>query len=338
MKFLPAVVLAALASASQAQAVLFADDFEAGTSAWTMSLNWIWIGQDDPCHAVVGGYPSGTHAVRIGNAASCGFSNFASEMRLVTPILVPADAGSVDLAFTTYSDTELSDEWDTKRVSVSTDGGASWTALPLVHNSPWYRHVCDLGAYIGASILVRFDFNAVDFHLNDGRGWLIDDVTITARPEPGVPFCFGDWCPCGNTGAAGNGCASSIQPDGANLTSAGTASVAGDSVVLTASGLSNSVVIFFQGNASIFDQIYGAASFGDGRLCVAGSMARLGSVPSVGGAASFPRPTDPPLSAAGALPASGGRRTYQVWYRNAAAFCTSSTFNLTNGLSVRWSP
>ena len=88
----------------------------------------------------------------------------------------------------------------------------------------------------------------------------------------------------------------------------------------------------------VFDQIYGAGSFGDGRLCVAGTMARLGSVPSVGGAAAFPRPTDPALSVVGGLPAAGGRRTYQVWYRNAAAFCTSSTFNLTNGLIVRWSP
>jgi len=31
-----------------------------------------------------------------------------------------------------------------------------------------------------------------------------------------------------------------------------------------------------------------------------------------------------------------GLRTYQVWYRNAAAFCSASTFNLTNGLSVSW--
>jgi len=27
-----------------------------------------------------------------------------------------------------------------------------------------------------------------------------------------------------------------------------------------------------------------------------------------------------------------------VWYRNAAAFCTNSTFNLTNGLNVVWQP
>jgi hypothetical protein len=32
-----------------------------------------------------------------------------------------------------------------------------------------------------------------------------------------------------------------------------------------------------------------------------------------------------------------GVRTYQTWYRNASPFCTPSTFNLTNGLSILWS-
>jgi hypothetical protein len=29
-------------------------------------------------------------------------------------------------------------------------------------------------------------------------------------------------------------------------------------------------------------------------------------------------------------------RRYQVWYRNAAAFCTPDTYNLTNGFEVTW--
>jgi hypothetical protein len=36
--------------------------------------------------------------------------------------------------------------------------------------------------------------------------------------------------------------------------------------------------------------------------------------------------------------ATSGVRHYQVWYRNAALFCTPSTFNLTNGTSVNWAP
>ena len=38
-----------------------------------------------------------------------------------------------------------------------------------------------------------------------------------------------------------------------------------------------------------------------------------------------------------ALPA-GGTRVYQAWYRNVMAFCTPSGFNLTNGLSLTWTP
>ena len=44
------------------------------------------------------------------------------------------------------------------------------------------------------------------------------------------------------------------------------------------------------------------------------------------------------LSAAGLVPGPGSVRNYQVWYRNAAAFCTTDTFNLTNGVRARWTP
>jgi hypothetical protein len=35
---------------------------------------------------------------------------------------------------------------------------------------------------------------------------------------------------------------------------------------------------------------------------------------------------------------AGSVRTYQCWYRNAASFCTPSTFNLTNGWQATWAP
>jgi hypothetical protein len=31
-------------------------------------------------------------------------------------------------------------------------------------------------------------------------------------------------------------------------------------------------------------------------------------------------------------------RTYQAWYRNSAAYCTASVFNLTNGVQIDWLP
>jgi hypothetical protein len=39
-----------------------------------------------------------------------------------------------------------------------------------------------------------------------------------------------------------------------------------------------------------------------------------------------------------ALITTPGTFSYQIWYRNAAAFCTASTFNLSNGTQVTWAP
>jgi len=63
---------------------------------------------------------------------------------------------------------------------------------------------------------------------------------------------------------------------------------------------------------------------------------RLGTKLNVSGASSYPGPGDPSVSVKG-LVTGPGSRVYQVWYRNAAAFCTLSTFNLTNGFQVIWS-
>ena len=82
----------------------------------------------------------------------------------------------------------------------------------------------------------------------------------------------------------------------------------------------------------------GAGSvFGDGKRCAGGSIIRLGTKTNAGGASSYPAGADQAISLRGANSA-GDVRTYQCWYRNAAAFCTTDTFNLTNGRQVTWAP
>jgi len=166
------------------------------------------------------------------------------------------------------------------------------------------------------------------------------DDTFSARVGdylPGVDFCFGDGsgvaCPCGNSGAPGNGCASSVNAQGAYLGATGTASVAADGVVLTGSGMSNSTCLYFQGTTQL-----AGALFGDGLRCAGGAVIRLGTKANSAGSSAYPAVGDLPISVKGAVPMSGGSRTYQAWYRNAAAFCTTSTFNLTNGVSIAWNP
>jgi hypothetical protein len=155
----------------------------------------------------------------------------------------------------------------------------------------------------------------------------------------GTPFCFGDGtgtaCPCGNAGLAGNGCASSVNANGGNLAVSGLASLAADGIVLSGSGLPNSSALYFQGTLR---QSGGAgALFGDGLRCAGGTVVRLGTKANVAGASQYPAAGDLTVSQKG-LVTLPGTRTYQIWYRNAAAFCTASTFNLTNGFEINWLP
>jgi hypothetical protein len=157
-------------------------------------------------------------------------------------------------------------------------------------------------------------------------------------PAP-VAFCFGDGtataCPCGNAGAPGSGCANSLNPNGALLAGSGAASISADTLVLQGSGMPNSSALYFQGTSQ---QNGGLGTvFGDGLRCAGGSLIRLSTKANTAGASQFPAAGDPPVSVAG-LVAAPGVRDYQVWYRNAAAYCTAATFNLTNGLEVPWAP
>ena len=153
-------------------------------------------------------------------------------------------------------------------------------------------------------------------------------------------FCTGDGdgtpCPCGNVGASGLGCANSATA-GARLSGVNTASVSADTFVLQGTSMpASSVCLYFQGTSKA---AFGAGIvFGDGKLCVNGTVVRLGLRTNSAGASQLPDGSGPTLSALGLVPAEGATRYYQVWYRDAAAFCSGSTFNLTNALEIVWSP
>jgi len=158
----------------------------------------------------------------------------------------------------------------------------------------------------------------------------------SAAGSPVTAFCFGTGgtaCPCGNAGLAGNGCASSVNANGANLASLGTPSISADTFVLAGFGMPNSSALYFQGTTQANGGL--GTVFGDGLRCAAGSIIRLGTKNNAGGASQYPTGGDQSVSVRGAN-AAGTVRTYQVWYRNAAAYCTSDTFNLSNGLQATW--
>lgn len=170
--------------------------------------------------------------------------------------------------------------------------------------------------------------------------------------DPGTPFCFGDGsgtaCPCAastpsNASAVGDkvGCLNSLLTGG-KLRATGVASVANDTaginkVILTGSQMPNQSCLYFQGTTQ--QGAGGAGSvFGDGLRCAGGAVVRLGIKVNAGGTSAYPVGADAPVSVKGLVPAAGATRTYQAWYRNPAAWCTASTFNLSNGHQIVWAP
>jgi hypothetical protein len=163
------------------------------------------------------------------------------------------------------------------------------------------------------------------------------DVLVVALDEQGVPYCLGDGsagpCPCGNESAPGlgEGCRSSLGR-GATIVDTGIASLSADTLVLEGSGMTSSLALYMQGDLAVPTP---APFAGDGLLCVGGVILRLGSKTNVAGASRFPEAGNPSISVRGQVTVPG-TRAYQVWYRNAAAFCTGATFNLSSGRIVTW--
>jgi hypothetical protein len=158
----------------------------------------------------------------------------------------------------------------------------------------------------------------------------LDDIQSVCPGDGSVSAC-----PCGNSGAPAHGCSNSIVPAGAELVASGAASLANETLVLHGSGMPNASVTYFQGT----QQSNGGAGlpFGDGLRCVAGTVVRVGMKINAGNASSYPEPGDLPLSVRGMIPAYGGTRIYQGWYRNVTGPCGSG-FNLTNGVQITWVP
>lgn len=159
--------------------------------------------------------------------------------------------------------------------------------------------------------------------------------------QPVATVCSADVasaaCPCGNSGDFGHGCANSLDGSNGALLVAGGATP--PTMTLQASGLpANVACIFLQGDA-----LAPSVPWGDGVRCTSGALVRLAMKPAIGGFALYPDPAqgNPSIqarsAAAGAPIPPGAARTYQVYYRNAAAaFCPPATFNATNGVRIVW--
>ena len=111
---------------------------------------------------------------------------------------------------------------------------------------------------------------------------------------------------------------------GGELTTAGSASLSNDTLILAGSGMTpSSSALYFQGTTMQHAQIV----YGDGLRCVTGNVVRLGTKTNAGGTSDYPAVGDPSVSVRGGVMAPG-TRYYQVSYRDLGNFCTPAPFNI----------
>ncbi len=169
---------------------------------------------------------------------------------------------------------------------------------------------------------------------------------ITVAPAAGVGLGFAEGCsgacPCTAAPASGgNGCLNGVsQFFGSNLRAFGEASLSIDTLEFSALGVPLTSFVLFQGTS-----LGSGAVFGDGRRCVGGTVVRIGGgavtgIPGGGfqGVGAYPTSGDLPVSVQGQLPGPGVVRHYQALYRDINTYCTSAQFNLTNSVSIAWTP
>jgi hypothetical protein len=160
-------------------------------------------------------------------------------------------------------------------------------------------------------------------------------VRVTVPSGSGIRYCFGAGagaaCPCGNAGLPLHGCNTSEGTGGVALTAQNFApnGLGGGTVDMLATNFPPSAAVpglLFSGTAVAGGGL--GIAFGDGLLCVGGTITRLGVRFSQNGAVTYP------------LVHGGGAGTlhYQLWFRNnPIGFCNPTAgFNLSNAVTLTW--
>jgi uncharacterized repeat protein (TIGR01451 family) len=165
----------------------FFDDFEGGTSNWTMSGLWNAESEADNCGALVAPFPSPVQAAYYGDEANCNYNTGTNtgSLTMVNPVSIPA-AGTL-LTYWSFEETECGGNcpWDKRFTEVSIDGGTSWTTIGEGQiEGTWHLRVFDLTTYAGDDVHVRFRFNSVDGLSNNYFGWMVDDIGVSTGCEP----------------------------------------------------------------------------------------------------------------------------------------------------------
>lgn len=161
---------------AQAQ-VYYTQDFESGLPAgWTIDGGWV-VGNTNAISSQYFFVPE--HGTFVGFNDDALGQSFEDKGRVTSaPIDLTAVTGDVSLYFNSYfinGDYNGADE--TGKISVSTDGGTTWTEIYNLDVVGSWRFVgVPISAYVGQTIMLAFDYD-------DGGewnyGWCFDDIRIS---------------------------------------------------------------------------------------------------------------------------------------------------------------
>ncbi len=176
----------------------FTDDVESGAGDWTHGV--VTPGFGDDWHIDTYRYHSSGHSWKFGGSGSVGYDDSTDGALTMRPMCIGENG-----VFSFWHWMEAEEEsstwaWDCGFLEISTDGGETWsvlypdggyshlkndnTANPVPEGTPcwsgsigWTQETCDLSAYAGQTIEIRFRF-ASDGYVTY-EGWYIDDINLT---------------------------------------------------------------------------------------------------------------------------------------------------------------
>ncbi|MDF1838293.1 MAG: hypothetical protein P1V35_10520 [Planctomycetota bacterium] len=328
LRLLLPILAVTYASTSQAQQVLFEDDFSNGIANWTVQAPWHLAAANDMCTAQSNPPALFGAMARVGDS-DCTFQSIClwqdpcfrtRKMSTAQGIAIPANATSASLEFDSFVDAEIY-PFDSAEVFLTVSGDSTPYLVGRLeaNRGSWDSVQLDLSPWIGEEVRIAFELFVYDDEVNNGLGWLVDNVRVSADGLP-QNYCI----------AASN----SASNTGAIIGHTGSLSLAQNNSALTLEdGPPGQFSVFFYGPGQTMIPL------SQGILCVAGDQngfRRLlpGALIDAGGAVSFPVDFSA-LQGAHAI-SPGMQVNFQCWYRDSAQ--GQGTSNFSNGLAVTFLP
>jgi hypothetical protein len=153
------------------QTTVFSDNFEGGTTNWTLQGTWNLTTTESY---------SANHSLTTANSSGTYLANQNISATLVSGIDLSSYAGA-EIDF--YAQYDLEQSFDFVYLEVSNDGGTNWNQVASFNGtlSTWTQYKIDIGAFAGNSnLLIRFRLKSdqnVEF-----AGIYIDDFQVIGLP------------------------------------------------------------------------------------------------------------------------------------------------------------